>query len=85
MKKYFALFLALLMLFSILMTGCGGGESEGPAGDEVVEGKYCTVAGDSDIVLLNYSDVGTLFPPNATQVAESAVIGLVYQSLVDFN
>ena len=85
MKKYLAVLLVFLMLFSTLMTGCGGGESDEPAGDDVVQGKYCTVAGDSDIVLLNYSDVGTLFPPNATQVAESAVIGLVYQSLVDFN
>ncbi len=85
MKKYLALLLVFLMLFSTLMTGCGGGESDEPAGDDVVQGKYCTVAGDSDIVVLNYSDVSTLFPADYTQVAESAVISLAYQSLLAFD
>lgn len=85
MKKVLSIFLVLLLAMSSL-AGCGGGSTEPTTTPDVSDDSgLCKVSAESDIVMLNYSDVSTLFPANMSSAAEGALADLVYESLCDFD
>ena len=93
MKKYLALLLALTMLASLL-TGCGGDSGSGSdSGNDASADNpppvemtgNCTVPANSDIVVVNYSDISTFFPADITQAAEYSLGHLAYESLCTFD
>ena len=78
MKKTLALILAVIMVLTVI-AGCAPtatdpdkepndpvSENTPQAGDitPVADGTICTVSPNSDVVLLNYSDISTFCPPN---------------------
>ncbi len=99
MKKTLALILAVIMVLTVI-AGCAPtatdpdkepndpvSENTPQAGDitPVADGTICTVSPNSDVVLLNYSDISTFCPPNYTQAAEYVPGSLAYESLCDFD
>lgn len=63
-------------------------EETAPAAEDTspaTEGTYCTVSSDSNVVLLNYSDISTFFPADITQMSEGVPASLAYESLCDFD
>lgn len=87
MKKMVSIVLALMMLLA-LTSACSSNDQ--PAADNPPQNtppvntpsdsaEKCTVATDSDIVVLHYSEVSSLFPPDQTTVAEGFPTALVYE------
>ncbi|MCI8809661.1 MAG: hypothetical protein HFF84_05915 [Oscillibacter sp.] len=93
MKKYLAFLLAITMLASLL-TGCGGDTNSGSGSDSGSQNEdsppvemtgNCTVPANSDIVVINYSDISTFFPADVTQASEYSLGHLAYESLCTFD
>lgn len=87
MKKTLSIVLSLLMILAIT-SACSANDQ--PANNDSSQNNFeennqvenasgCTVSEDSDIVVLHYSEVSSLFPPDQTTVAEGFPTGLVYE------
>lgn len=88
MKKMTSIILALMMILA-LTSACSSSnqqvepnqpQNDDPAASNPSAGSaICTVAENSDIVVLHYSEVSSLFPPDQTTAAEGFPTGLVYE------
>lgn len=87
MKKMVSIVLALMMLLA-LTSACSSNDqptadnppqNTPPVNTPSDSAEKCTVATDSDIVVLHYSEVSSLFPPDQTTVAEGFPTALVYE------
>lgn len=87
MKKMVSIVLALMMLLA-LTSACSSNDqpvadnppqNNPPVNTPSDSAEKCTVATDSDIVVLHYSEVSSLFPPDQTTVAEGFPTALVYE------
>lgn len=92
-KRLLVVLLAIAMIATFALAGCsndnGGGSSEPekqeePAEEPVAEGN-CQVSENANIVVDDYSDVGTFFPADFTQVSEYVRGALVYESLCELD
>ena len=87
MRRKFLLFVSMLLIATLLVTGCGGGADE-PSGDQVENGADTgeeTSGGDKILRTNNQSEPGSLDPALAQGTHESWVLDHTFEGLMKID